>query len=79
MTGDALSTRVIGFWSNPPKSVKSRTTWLTSDGYRFTQTVQAGRVGKTISRSWSGADYRGAKICVHFKGINRVACQKAPI
>ncbi|MFJ4713882.1 hypothetical protein [Streptomyces sp. NPDC088785] len=79
MTGDALRTRVVGFWSNPPGSVRSRTTWLASDGRRITSVARATRVGKTVSFTWSGADYRGRKICVRFRGINRTACQDAPV
>ncbi len=80
MSGDAMYTRVTGFWSNPPKSVKSRKTWLTSDGSRTTEVETATRAGETISHSWGrGANYEGARVCVHFKGIDRAACMDAPI
>ncbi|MFD4371100.1 hypothetical protein [Streptomyces sp. NPDC058486] len=68
---------VTGFWSNPPKSAKSRTAWLTVDGERYGKKVKATRVGETISYHWtSWAQGTDAKICVHFKGIDRVACEK---
>ncbi|MET8218086.1 hypothetical protein [Streptomyces hirsutus] len=68
---------VTAIWTNPPKSVTKRTMWLTQDGSRVGSKKTARRKGKTLSYTWSsfqqGTD---AKMCVHFKGISRVACDK---
>ncbi|MEU3735219.1 hypothetical protein AB0E81_38425 [Streptomyces sp. NPDC033538] len=68
---------VTAIWTNPPKSAKTRTVWLTQDGDLVGSKHTARRKGKTISYTWSsfqqGTD---AKMCVHFKDINRVACDK---
>ncbi|WP_437065304.1 hypothetical protein [Streptomyces sp. enrichment culture] len=68
---------VTAIWTNPPKSTTSWKVWLTQDGSRVGGTQTARRQGKTLSYTWStfqqGTD---AKMCVHFKGINRVACDK---
>ncbi|MEU0074086.1 hypothetical protein ABZ027_31795 [Streptomyces sp. NPDC006332] len=66
---------VTAIWANPPKSAKTRKVWLTQDGNRLGNTQTARRKGETISYTWSsfqqGTD---VKMCVHFKGISRVAC-----
>ncbi|WP_428949850.1 hypothetical protein [Streptomyces sp. cg35] len=65
-----------GFWSNPPKSVKSRAVYLTLNGHNYGSPSTAKRVGKTISYTWSSFDMdTDTKVCVRFKGINRIACQ----
>ncbi|MEV6202510.1 hypothetical protein AB0M64_21390 [Streptomyces sp. NPDC051771] len=47
------------------------------NGERYGRKEKATRVGDTNSYHWSGWDQgTDAKICVHFKGINRVACEK---
>lgn len=67
---------VTGFWSNPPGSVKSRGITLTQDGTRLGTRRTAKRVGKTISYTWRAfAQGTGAKMCVRFDRIDRVACQ----
>ncbi|MGW0315393.1 hypothetical protein [Streptomyces flavidovirens] len=67
---------VTGIWANPPKRVKSRAVTLHWDGKRF-DTATAKRVGKSLSYTWSnlqtGTD---TKLCVKFKGSNRMACEK---
>ncbi|MGA4960343.1 hypothetical protein [Streptomyces lavendulocolor] len=68
---------VTAIWTNPPKSVKKRTVWLTQDGDRVGKAQTARRKGKTLSYTWSGFEQgTDATMCVRFKGINRVACDK---
>lgn len=68
---------VTGFWANPPKSAKSRTVWLTVDGKQYGKKERATRVGETLSYHWTSWDQgTDAKICVHFKDIDRVACER---
>ncbi|MGA4960550.1 hypothetical protein, partial [Streptomyces lavendulocolor] len=68
---------VTAIWTNPPKSVKKRTVWLTQDGDRVGKAQTARRKGKTLSYTWSGFEQgTDATMCVRFQGINRMACDK---
>ncbi|MEU2380341.1 hypothetical protein [Streptomyces misionensis] len=66
---------VTAIWTNPPKSARTRTVWLTQDGRRVGRAQTARRQGGTLSYTWPGFEQgTGAKLCVRFKGISRVAC-----
>lgn len=66
---------VIGFWVNPPKKMKSRPVSLYWNGKHF-NTSRATRVGKTLSHKWSSLQTgTNTKLCVKFKGSQRMACQ----
>ncbi|WP_331763697.1 hypothetical protein OH738_40195 (plasmid) [Streptomyces hirsutus] len=68
---------VTTIWTNPPKSGMKRTVWLIQDGSRVGSKKTVRRKGKALSYTWSsfqqGTD---VKMCVHFNGISRVACDK---
>ncbi|WP_327425794.1 hypothetical protein [Streptomyces sp. NBC_01236] len=65
---------VIGIWTNPPKSITSRTVALCMNGHHF-DTATATRVGKTLSYHWAGMDTgTDTELCVRFKGSRRMAC-----
>lgn len=66
---------VTGIWANPPKHVKKRAVTLYWNGKRH-DTSTAKRVGKSLSYKWSNMQTgTGTKLCVKFKGSNRMACQ----
>ncbi|MGW1674573.1 hypothetical protein [Streptomyces sp. NPDC002324] len=68
---------VTAIWVNPPKRVKSRTVQLYMHGRRFYAPQKAVRVGRTVSFTWSSMDTgTGTKLCVRFKGIDRMACDR---
>lgn len=68
---------VTAIWANPPKSVKKRAVRLTLDGHQLGGSQTARRVGGTISYKWSGFEQgTGIKVCIHFTGIDRVACEE---
>jgi hypothetical protein len=66
---------VTAIWTNPPKHVKKRSVSLYWNDRHF-DTAVATRVGKTLSYTWSsmqtGTD---TKLCVRFKGSQRMACE----
>jgi len=67
--------KITGIWTNPPKGVKSRTVTLYWNGKKH-HTATARRVGKTLSYTWSSMDTgTDTKLCVKFKGSQRMACQ----
>ncbi|MFD7262324.1 hypothetical protein [Streptomyces sp. NPDC059874] len=67
-------------WVNPPKNVKTRQVSLYVNGklYRYDKNpATATRVGKTLSYTWNHSEWDAeSKICVRFKGIDRVACER---
>ncbi|MEU5483474.1 hypothetical protein [Streptomyces mirabilis] len=68
---------MTAIWANPPKSVKKRAVRLTLDGHQLGGSQTARRVGGTISYKWSGFEQgTGIKVCIHFTGIDRVACEE---
>ncbi|MFD4865233.1 hypothetical protein [Streptomyces sp. NPDC058412] len=67
-------------WANPPKHVKTRQVSLYVNGKRYAfdkNPATATRVGKTLSYTWNHDRWDAeSKICVRFKGIDRVACER---
>ncbi|MYV47801.1 hypothetical protein [Streptomyces sp. SID2888] len=68
---------VTGIWVNPPTQVKTRTVRLFLDGHQLNSAQTARRVGTTLSYHWQAFDTgTDVKVCVRFKEITRVACDK---
>lgn len=68
---------VTAIWVNAPTRVKARTVRLFMNGRQFYDPQRAVRVGKTVSFTWSAMDTStDTKLCVRFKGIDRVACDR---
>lgn len=70
----------VAIWVNPPKGVKTRqvSLYLNGEMPRFRNNpARATRVGKTLSYSWGRAQWEPEdRICVRFKDIDRVACER---
>ncbi|PRH77202.1 hypothetical protein C6N75_21550 [Streptomyces solincola] len=67
--------KITAIWTNPPRAAKTRTVYLTQDGQQVGHQHTARRKGKTLSYTWSAFEQgTNAKMCVRFRGIDRVAC-----
>ncbi|WP_330335761.1 hypothetical protein OHS33_39645 (plasmid) [Streptomyces sp. NBC_00536] len=70
----------VAIWVNPPKNVKTREVALYVNGERprfSNNPATATRIGKTLSYSWGRSQWDPeSKICVRFKDVDRVACER---
>ncbi|MFJ7271980.1 hypothetical protein ACIQV3_35990 [Streptomyces sp. NPDC099050] len=70
----------VAIWVNPPKGVKTRqvSLYLNGEMPHFSNNPgRATRVGKTLSYTWSRSQWEPEdRICVRFKDIDRVACER---
>ncbi|MFD9453490.1 hypothetical protein ACFWBC_10415 [Streptomyces sp. NPDC059985] len=70
----------VAIWVNPPKKATSRQVSLYVNGerYRFDRNpATATRVGKTLSYTWNRTQWESEdRICVRFKDIDRMACER---